>query len=166
VKRLRSAYSARVEPDDVEPPAEILVKLFAEVTQYELDSGTARAARVDEHTADAIRGMVGRNPGKRDLRRGSRRQVVIEWHLGRRPLAAGEILSAWLPTERRHLRSWTPGLLCPGCWRGRRGHAGADGTETRQGPADALDDARRKNERPALRPAARCACRPWTGVGL
>jgi hypothetical protein len=101
VDRVRGADAARVEPDDVEPPAEVVVQLLSEAVENELDARAAGAAGIDEDAPDPVRGVGGRKSGKRDLGRRPSRRVVVERHVEQCALEPWEVVAAGLPVDRR-----------------------------------------------------------------
>ena len=104
VQRIRRADAARVEADDVEAPSEVRTQELTEAAEDEGHAGAARSAGVDEQAADPALGVARRHAGQRELGGLAPRPVVVERHLGRCTLEAGEVVTARLPVDRRHAR--------------------------------------------------------------
>ena len=109
VQRIRVADPARIEADDVEAAVEVVVQELAEAAQSEPHAGPAGTAGVDENAPDPVGGVARRHAGEQDRRLLSPGRVVVERHLDQRTLRAGEIVSARLPVDHRHLRPTAAG---------------------------------------------------------
>ena len=102
-ERIGCAHAPRVEPDDVEAPAQVASQELAEAGQHELDAGATGPARVDEDRATLAALVRCRDLRQRDRSGRALRVAVVQRNLGGGAQGAREVAAAGLPVQR-----WRP----------------------------------------------------------